>query len=358
MEMNRPDLSHVDPEVMAYIVSLENELARYRRGYSRVRSSAPTVEPEPPEPEPQEPLEPDEPPTTITLITATASGIAKRTNRHLYSRQRRGGMGIFDLDAPEGETPAILSLADAGQSLLLITDKARAFRLPLNTVPEAPVRARGDTILGRIPLEPDERVATLLPDQAQGYLALLSQRGMVRLLRHHVFGEYMKPGTLLFDDRTFGPLVAACWTPGDGDLLIATRQGRAIRFAEKLVPPAGCTGIRLTDDDQAAGIAPADDDSGIFLLSEDGRGTIRLMLGFSANKAPGAGGKTAMLTEHLVGCARVGEQDDIFIISRLGKIIRFMASEVPSKEGVVQGVNCMSFRADGVAALLVSPYLP
>ncbi len=83
----------------------------------------------------------------------------------------------------------------------------------------------------------------LLPVQAEGYLALLGERGYVRLLRHHVFGEYMKPGTSLMDVRQFGFFTAACWTPGNADLLIASRQGKAIRFAEKSVAPQNTLGI-------------------------------------------------------------------------------------------------------------------
>ena len=75
------------------------------------------------------------------------------------------------------------------------------------------------------------------------------------------------------------------------------------------------------------------------------------MTGFGANKAPGAGGKVAMKADALVGALAVAEGFDLFLISRLGKLIRFQASEVPAKEGVVQGVNCMSLRSDFCAAL-------
>ncbi len=91
--------------------------------------------------------------------------------------------------------------------------------------------------------------------------------------------------------------------------------------------------------------------SGVFLLGADGQGTIRRMAGFSRNKAPGSGGKQAMKADRLVGACAVDEGDDIFIISQLGKIIRFRADEVPAKEGVVQGVACMALRNDEAAAL-------
>jgi len=264
-------------------------------------------------------------------------------------------MGVFDLDAPNDEPPSILAIADESQNLLLITSLARAFRLPVSAIPEMPVRGRGEPILTKLNLLPEEYLAAILPEQAQGYLALASQRGFVRLLRHHVFGEYMKPGIALYDSKAFGPLAAVCWTPGDCDLFIATQQGKAIRFSEKLVPPQGGLGIRLSEGDLAVGIAGVYPDSGVLLLSADGKGTVRTMEGFNANKAPGAGGKSAIASTDIICAMNTDEKEDVFIISKLSKIIRFQTSEVPVKDGVVQGVICMSLRADQCVAAVVSP---
>jgi len=340
MPIQRPELNNVNPAILSYIESLEAEIDRL---LGKTSVDAEEVETIPPEM-----------PTTINIITATAEGFAKRTPRHHYSRQRRGGMGIFDLDVADDQAPSILALADQGQTLLLLTSLGRAFQIPLTAIPETPIRGKGVSITSKLNLADDEKLVTMLPIQAQGYLAAISLSGMVRLLRHHVFGEYMKPGMPIYDYRSFGPLAAACWSPGECDLFIATRQGRAIRFAEKLVPPQGCLGIRLTDNDLPVAIAPVYEDSGVFILGADGRGTIRDMRGFNPNKAPGAGGKYAIANDQLIAAAPVNPNDDIFIISRLSKIIRFRAEEVPMKEGVVQGVNCMSFRADSAAAIAIA----
>jgi DNA gyrase subunit A len=91
------------------------------------------------------------------------------------------------------------------------------------------------------------------------------------------------------------------------------------------------------------------------MVGNEGKGTIRLYSGFSANKAPGSGGKVLMKAEELLGVQGAREQDDVFVVSRLGKIIRFAAAEVPAKEGVVQGVICMTLRADACVAFAVSP---
>jgi DNA gyrase subunit A len=339
MDVERPDLSQVNAAVRAYIEALEAELGRLRHGTERAQPQA--------LPSQEQVAEPSEPPTTLNVITISAAGVAKRTPRHLYARQRRGGMGIFDLDTPEDDPPAWLTIADESQELLLFTTLARAFRLPVSELPASPVRGRGQSLVEKLPLQPGERFALALPDEGRTYLALLSQRGFVRPINR----PYLRPATALYDAKTFGPPAAACWTSGRDELFVATRQGLAIRFPERGIPVSGGQGIRLTGDDVAVAVVAVGPDDGVFLLGADGMGTIRLMAGFRPNKAPGAGGKIAFKTDHLVGAVGVNEVGDLFIISRLGKIIRFQASEVPAKEGVVQGVRCMALRADEVVAV-------
>lgn len=346
MDLNRPDLSLVSSAVRTYIEALEAELATLRRASARVRDSGPN--------EPGEPGEPNEPPTTYQVITGTAGGIIKRTPRHLYDRQRRGGMGVFDLDAPDEDPPVLLAIADLAQSLIVVTSRGRAFPLAVSQLAESPVRGRGQALRQWLPLQADEQVAVLIPDVGAGYLTLVTRRGQVRRWRYNVFGRSLAPGTILYDVREGGAPAGACWTAGDGDLFIATTKGNAIRFAELQVPVRGCLGIRCDPDDPVVGVAGVREESGVFLVGDDGRGTIRLMPGFAQNKAPGAGGKQAMKADRLVGIGAADNGADLFIISRLGKIIRFRADEIPAKEGVVQGVACIALRSDETTATVVT----
>lgn len=339
--IERPDLSNVPPDVVAYIEALEAALEQSAEMDGR-----------------EMPLEPSEPPTTINVITITANGLAKRTPRHFYTRQRRGGMGVFGIDVVEGDAPKFLLLADVDAGLTVITDQGRAFRVPVAELAETPVAGRGKSILDRFPLRANEQIALVvgdpLPGQPNAYLALVTVRGQLRRIGKQYLGKNLQPGTELLTEG--GAPAAAAWTSGNDDLLIATRSGLAIRFAERLVPVRGCLGLRVDPSDAVVGIAAAEAErGGAFMVSSEGKGTIRLFSGFSANKAPGSGGKTLMKAEQLVGVSAVTEQDDVLIISRLGKIIRFAAAEVPAKEGVVQGVNCMALRADECVALAVSP---
>jgi DNA gyrase subunit A len=347
----RPDLSQLDPKILAYIQSLETELRKFRSQTSRnlqerrIKTGDDILSVD---------AIPGEPPTTIQIITFTANFLAKRTSRHLYDRQHRGGMGVFDLDSSDDDPPVGLASADETQSILLFTNLGRVFRLPVTQLTSTEVRAHGVSLAERLILQPEEHLVTILPDYARGAVALVSQRGYVRYLRHHIFGEYMKPGVVLMESRQFGPLVAACRTPGDADLFIATRQGKAIRFSEKLIPPQGGLGIRLESDDIPVAITSATDESAIFLIDSLGNGTIRMMSAFTANKSAGGGGKIAMKTDSLVTACTVESSDDLFVISDISKIIRFPSSEVPPKEGVVQGVHCMTLRREQVIVALAS----
>lgn len=342
MNLERPDLSTLPPAVAAYIEALEAELEalRQRDDESTARNEAP--------------LEPSEPPTTMNVITISAQGMAKRTPRHHYWRQRRGGMGVFDLDSGEDDPPKFLVIADESAGVILVTDQGRAFRLPVNELPEAPVRSRGRNLAELFPFRTDEKLALAVADQGGAYLALVTTRGQVRRIGSQYVGRNLQPGTVLYNIREGGPPAAACWTGSNDELLIVTRRGQGIRFAERLVPVRGCLGMRVEPDDVVAGVAATDAAGGVFLLGADGKGTVRLLSGFAANKSPGAGGKTVMRSDELVGAVAVTPAHDLFAISRLGKIIRFQSAEVPAKEGVVQGVNCMALRADECVALAAS----
>lgn len=350
--MQRPDLSNVDPEIVAYIEYLERKTGT-KSGIGRMAASNSQVDGE----DDSEFLNRNEPlPAEIEspffILTVTRQGGAKRTYRHIYGRQHRGGMGVFGIDLVGDDEPVILSEAEENQNLLFFTSRARVFRQPLSIISSGPINARGDMVANRFALEPEESLVAVLPEMARGYIALVTRGGRVRCLRHHLFGEHMRPGTSFFNINEYGPLASACWTPGDADLVILTQGGMAIRFSEKTISPQGDQGIRLSTNDHVVAVASVNEESGLFIAGADGRGTVRLMSGFAANKTLGGSGKIAIKNNKVVGAVAVEAKDDLFLLSRLGKIVRFPASEVPTTEGVVQGVNCMGLRADEVIAVI------
>jgi DNA gyrase subunit A len=261
-------------------------------------------------------------------------------------------MGVFGLDAVNDNPPAHLVVADLVENLLLLTDRGRAFHLPVERIFETELRGRGAPITSGFSLGREESLIAVLPHDDARSLVLASERGWVRRYRSSFVGPGMYQGTSLHDVAQGGPLAAACWSHTDDDLFLATVQGQALRFPGHHVRDRrGCLGIRIEEGDRVVAVTPVSEQSGVFMLGADGIGTIRLMSGFRANKAPGAGGKAAVKTDKLIGAVAIAEADDLFVISSLGKIIRFAAQEVPAKTGVVQGVNIISLRADEAVAL-------
>ncbi len=218
------------------------------------------------------PLETSEPPTTLNLITFSAAGFVKRTPRHLYERQRRGGLGIFDIEISEEDAPLALMLADVSRALLWLTNYGRAFRVPVSDLPETPVRGKGRALSELIPLMPGERLVTALPERERGNIAVLTHSGYARALPAHIVGPAMRPGTELYKFIDNGHLVSACWTAGDEALFVATRRGLAIRFPEKQLPLAGGQALRLEAGDAPIAMAGVRAEGGVFLLGPMGWG--------------------------------------------------------------------------------------
>ncbi|MBN1316859.1 MAG: hypothetical protein JXA42_15375, partial [Anaerolineales bacterium] len=316
MNPKRPDLQRLDPDVRAYIEALEAELAKFHKE---------------PESEPDEPVFTEEP-TTINIISISASGVAKRTPRHFYSQQRRGGMGVFDLITPENEPPTFVAAADQSESIFLITNEGRAFRVPVEEIVETAVNSRGQSIVERFSFLPKEHIRVVLPQQSSTYAAVLSERGYVRWLVGHLLSERLKPGTVLYDVEKHGRPAAACWATANCDLFVGTRKGLGVRFPSRQLPLTSCAlGIRLEPGDQALSISAVDNDTNILMVTDDGKGTIRSMSSFRANKSLGVGGKITVKTDAMIGSLNVTDRDHVFILSRLGKMIRFRADEIPAK---------------------------
>jgi DNA gyrase subunit A len=343
--MDRPPLENIPPGVIEYIEFLETELSKYKSKKEQRPSTAFEDKAD------LTPVDYKEPVTTYNIVTFSQAGAAKRTYRHEYTRQRRGGIGVFDLETPHNDYPAALANADESQTLIIFTDRAKAYRLPVTKLESQSIRSKGEFLSSKFILEPGEVIVAALAEQATGYIALMSKSGKVRCLRHHLFGEHMKPGTAMYKYDDFGPLAGVCWTRGDSDLFVVTKNGMGIRFNEKIINPQGTQSIKLGDNDEVVAVVAVTDEDGVLVVSADGKGAIRLMSGFAPNKSAGGSGKIVIKSEKVVGALLADPEADIFLISKQSKIIRFHISDVPETAGVVQGVNCMSLRADEVVAI-------
>jgi DNA gyrase subunit A len=345
-DMDRPDLSNLPHTVINYIEYLESLIGQNKSTKIKNITESQSNETIPINPEA---------PTTVQILTVSRLGFAKRTTRHHYLPQHRGGTGNPDFQIDSVDEYALLCSFDkATTTLLAFTNMGRVFRISVSRFEEKGIRDSGDWLWERIELDPGEKIAAILPVQATGFVAMVTRTGRIRTLRHHLFGEHMRSSMVVFSPMEHGELIAACWTPGDADLLVSTRNGMAIRFSEKIIPKMGDQSIKLSAGDEVIGLTSVYPDGEVFIGTADGRGALRTMEGFAPNKSMGGTGKILIKSNHVVGITSILPDDHIFMLTHQGKVIRFQVGEIPMTDAPVQGVNCMLLRNDEVISIIKS----
>lgn len=356
-------IEQASPALKRYIHTLEQENARLRQELLELRQTvtrrqrAETLRETRSEPA-SAALPTVRYPDDVMVLAITARGLAKRTPLNDYSTQRRGGIGVFDIQSTRDDLVAHLVVTRASAALLVLSNRGRAFRLPVDSLPLTEVRGRGASIPERLLFTDDETVAAVLAlddELDTGNTVLIAtQSGWLRSLHRNYVGVRLQSGTLLSDPKRGGPPAVMTLSDGGGEVLMALRSGLGYRFAERLITRDGVRGIQVHPDDAVVGLVSITSDADeVLLVTADGQGTRRQMAGFATNKSPGGQGKVIMKTEALVGAAKAGAGDEALCISGFAKIIRFAAEEVPAKSGVVQGVNILDTRGDSLAALAV-----
>lgn len=358
-------IAQASPALQRYIRTMEQEnaflrqeLLELRQGAIR-RQRAETMRTARVESAPSQlptPRHPDD----VMVLTITSRGLAKRTPLNDYSTQRRGGVGVFDIQAPREDLTAHLAVARASAALLVLSSRGRAFRIALDSLPLTEVRGRGASLPERLLFTEEESVAAVLPldeeQDSRNTVLIATAGGWLRSLHRSYIGPRLQPGTLLSDPKRGGPPAGLALSHGNGDVLLALRSGLGYRFPERLISREGVRGIQARPEDQVVGLVSIEsDEDEVLLVTADGQGVRRQMAGFASNKSPGGQGKVIIKSDALAAAARVGPGDEALCISGFAKIIRFAVDEVPAKSGNVQGVSVLDTRGDSLAALAIAP---
>lgn len=356
-------ISQASPALQRYIRTMEMENARLRQELLELRQSSARRQRAESARETRSEAAPSQLPTIrypddVMVLTVTARGLAKRTAFNDYSTQRRGGMGVFDIQTTRDDLVAHLAVTRASAGLLVLSSRGRAFRIAVDSLPLTEVRGRGASLPERLLFTEDEMVAAILAlddeQDPRSTVLLATQSGWLRTLHRSYVGPRLQPGTLLSDPKRGGPPAVMALSDGSGDVLVVLRSGLGYRFPERLISREGVRGIQTRPDDQVAGLVSVKgDEDEVLLVTADGQGTRRQMAGFTANKSPGGQGKVIIKSEAVAGAARVQSGNEALCISGLAKIIRFAVDEVPAKSGNVQGVSVLDTRGDSLAALAV-----
>lgn len=291
------------------------------------------------------------------VFTLTHLGYVKRQPKNAYRAQRRGGKGISAQTMREEDYVEDLFVASTHDDVLFFTSKGRLFKKRGFHVPEAGRAAKGQNLVNLLPLEPGEKVTAVIPvreDEEFAYLFFVTRQGTVKRVAIERFRNAgRKAGLRALNLDEGDELIAVRKTDGSQNILLATREGMAICFAETDVremgrEAVGVRGIRLGEDDFVVGAARLREGGSVLTVTENGYGKRTVAEEYlRAGDVQSRGGKGLRnhnLTEKtgkVAGIRVVDENDDILLISDDGTIIRMAASTVNVYSRTAQGVILM-----------------
>ena len=284
------------------------------------------------------------------VITVSHTGYIKRQKANVYTAQNRGGKGIIGMTTKEDDFVEDVIVANSHSNLMFFTNMGRVYAKKAYRIPEAGRTAKGTNLVNIIELQENEHVTAIIPitEFIEGeYLTMITKHGVTKRTLLTDFEYQRRGGKIAINLDEDDELIFVRHTKGDESLIIATRNGQAVRFDENNVRAMGRTargvkGITLADDDYVVGVALVDETKTLLTVTEGGMGKRTSFDDFRQMKHRGGKGVTCHnITEKsgkLASVITVADDDDIMIITNEGTIIRTSVS----------GINVYSRTATGV----------
>lgn len=287
------------------------------------------------------------------VITMTQAGYIKRLPSDTYSAQHRGGKGITGMATREEDFIEKLSVVYSHSTLLFFTNTGRVQAMRAFQIPEASRTAKGSNIVNLLDLQNGEKITAMISvnEFAEGeYLTMVTRQGVIKKTLLTEYAYQRKGGKIAINLDEGDELLFVTKTNGENQLIIATKEGNAVRFDEGEVRPMGRSargvrGIRLKGDDFVVGVVNVEEGKKLLTVTENGFGKRTDFDDFRLMKNRGGGGVICHnLTEKtglLAGIISVDEEDDIMMITDSGIIIRTPASGVSTYSRTASGVIMM-----------------
>lgn len=292
------------------------------------------------------------------VITLTHSGYTKRVPVTTYKSQHRGGRGISGISTREEDFVEQIFTTSTHDNLLFFTTRGVVYRLKAYQIPEAGRQAKGTAIVNLLPLEPGEKITSMIPvrEFSEGdYLTFFTKNGTIKKTDLMDYSRIRTSGLRAIELADDDTLINVIRTDGSKNLVICTRNGIAIRFEESDVRPTGratrgVRGINLKDDDYVIGACIAEEGTQLLAVTENGYGKKSDFSEYKIQNRGGHGIFTYKITEktgNLAGVAAVCDDDDMMFITSEGVIIRTHTKEISTFGRQTQGVRIMRLD-DGV----------
>ncbi|HOY72775.1 MAG TPA: DNA gyrase subunit A, partial [Tenuifilaceae bacterium] len=304
------------------------------------------------------------------VITISHMGYIKRTPLYEYKLQSRGGVGAKGSDTRDEDFIEHLYVATMHNTMLFFTENGKCFWLKVYEIPEGTKSSKGRAIQNLINIENDDVVRAYINVKGlddtdylkNNYIVLCTKRGIIKKTPLEAYSRPRQNGVIAVTVKEGDQLIEACLTDGKSHILIAARNGKAIRFPEHLVRPIGRTGsgvraISISPDDEVVGMVCVEENASkdILVVSENGYGKRSRLEDYRITNRGGKGVKTINITPKtgkLISIKAVDENNDLMIINRSGLTIRLKISELRVMGRNAQGVRLINLKKnDSIAAI-------
>lgn len=290
-------------------------------------------------------------PNQECVLTLTQFGYVKRLAVDTYKIQNRGGRGVSGMSRREEDVATEMFVINSHDYVLFFTDKGRVYRLKCYEVPEGSRQSKGMNIANLLPIAADEKVTSMIrvPEfDEEKYLVMVTKQGIIKRISLNAYNTARKGGLIALELNEGDELAWVRLTDGNQQVIVATKNGLAIRFEETDVRPMGrqargVKAISLREGDCVVGMCVVTNDDLILTASETGFGRISNVSDYRL-QSRGGKGITNYHTEKYANVAAVSAvklDEDIIIISQEGVIIRIAADTVRICNRPSKGVTLM-----------------
>jgi DNA gyrase subunit A len=291
------------------------------------------------------------------VVTITRSGYIKRTHIEAYRSQKRGGKGVTGMETKEEDIVEELFVASTHSYLLFFTNKGKVHWLKVHEIPEVGRMAKGKAMVNVLSLAEGEAVATCVPVrdfESAGYILFATKQGRVKKTELAAFSHPKRGGIQAITLDEGDEVMAAHRTDGQREVLLSTKEGMIIRFAEEEVravgrTAAGVRGIDVEEHDQVIAAEVVQEGVTVLTVTARGYGKRTPLDEYRLQGRAGKGIidiKTGGRNGSVVGMLQVRAGDDVLVVTTKGKMIRLHAGELTSQGRNTMGVRIIDLDAD------------
>jgi len=293
------------------------------------------------------------------VITISHTGYIKRVPLSTFRAQRRGGRGVQGAGTKEEDFIEHLFITTTHHFMMFFTDQGRVFRIKCHEIPEASRQARGTAIVNLLPLNPGEKVNTVIPvretDDEGTFILFATRQGLVKKTSLSEYSNVRSTGIIAIRLEEGDKLVGARLTRGNEEIILVSSSGNALRFHEDDVRPMGrdargVKGIDLGPDEYVVGMDNVQPNADLLVVTETGVGKRTPLSEYPTYRRGAKGVITIRFVEErhgrLVAIKVVTEGNDVVLVSEQGVLIRIPVQEVRQSGRATQGVQLMNLDAD------------